>query len=412
MSDRRGLHQRHPPARPGAHPRQAARPATHLQPQRHADDGGDRPEQLDDHHDEGRAEARADLRRDRRGQDHPRRRAGPVLRRPARRCLLRRLEHRRQLRHAARAPASWSASRSPAAARTPSAPRSAASSRAGASPRSSASGPTPSSCSPSSSRPSRTAPSTSSPSRSRSTRSARSTTSCSCWSRSRFPFGGEKKTDKSYLDRKAETVIEKRQDPAPFCDVYKAEFPGTLGHESDAQLEKNLAALNAASRKPWVLLSAGVDYPEYKKQVEMAMKAGASGVLGGRAFWKEYFQKGDQAAREKFAKTECVNRVKEIDEHRQEQGQAVVRPLRADDGRPARDAGVRILALRVQRGRLPHRAGAAAPGEAGGGEGGEGAGVLSGAGEPPPSISPSTPILVNDRPAGYPGRLDIGGVRR
>ncbi len=40
-----------------------------------------------------------------------------------------------------------------------------------------------------------------------------------------------------------------------------------------------------------MLLSAGVgvDFPDYKKQVDMAMKAGASGVLGGRAFWKEYF---------------------------------------------------------------------------------------------------------------------------
>jgi len=128
-----------------------------------------------------------------------------------------------------------------------------------------------------------------------------------------FPFGDEKKTSKSYLDRKAETVIESARILSPFCDVYKAEFPGTMGHESDAQLKKNLAALTAASRKPWVLLSAGVDYPEYKKQVEMAMEAGASGVLGGRAFWKEYFQKGDQSAREAFAAGECVSRVKEVD---------------------------------------------------------------------------------------------------
>ena len=35
-----------------------------------------------------------------------------------------------------------------------------------------------------------------------------------------------------------------------------------------------------------VLLSAGVDYPDYYKQVQMALGSGASGVLGGRAFWK------------------------------------------------------------------------------------------------------------------------------
>ena len=158
--------------------------------------------------------------------------------------------------------------------------------------------------------------------------------------------------------------------------MYKTEFPGTIGHESDAQLEKNLDALNAATRRPWVLLSAGVDYPEYKKQVEMAMKHGASGVLGGRAFWKEYFQKGDQAAREKFATTECVERVKEIDGIVKSKGKPWFAALRADDGRPARDAGVRILALRVQRGRLGDGAGASAPGEAGGDEDGEGPGVL------------------------------------
>ena len=83
-----------------------------------------------------------------------------------------------------------------------------------------------------------------------------------------FPFGGEKKTDKAYLDRKAETVIESARQISRFCDVYKAEFPGTLGHDSDDQLHDNLHALSEASERPWVLLSAGVDYPDYFKQVE------------------------------------------------------------------------------------------------------------------------------------------------
>jgi tagatose 1,6-diphosphate aldolase len=96
--------------------------------------------------------------------------------------------------------------------------------------------------------------------------------------------------------------------------VYKAEFPGTLGVENDSQLMDNLKKLNDACVKPWVLLSAGVDYPQYKKQVEMAMKAGASGVLGGRAFWKEFFTYASPAERQKFAETECVKRVREVDE--------------------------------------------------------------------------------------------------
>jgi tagatose 1,6-diphosphate aldolase len=129
-----------------------------------------------------------------------------------------------------------------------------------------------------------------------------------------FPYNGEKKTDKSYLDRKAETTIESARQISRFCDVYKSEFPGTLGHESDSQLVDNLHALSEASERPWVLLSAGVDYPAYKKQVEMALQAGASGVLGDRAFWKEYFLQDGQAAREAFARGECTQRVKEIDQ--------------------------------------------------------------------------------------------------
>ena len=128
-----------------------------------------------------------------------------------------------------------------------------------------------------------------------------------------FPYNGEKDGAPSQVARKASTVIESAKYLSRYCDIYKAEFPGTLGHETDAQLVDNLKRLNDACVKPWVLLSAGVDYDKYKKQVEMAMKAGASGILGGRAFWKEFFTYASPAERQKFAETECVKRVKETD---------------------------------------------------------------------------------------------------
>ena len=129
-----------------------------------------------------------------------------------------------------------------------------------------------------------------------------------------FPYGNEKKTDKAYIARKAETVIESARQISRFCDVYKAEFPGTLGVDSDSQLQDNLHALSEASERPWVLLSAGVDYPDYLKQVKLAMECGCSGVLGGRAFWKEYFLQDGAEARTKFAATEGVRRVTEVGE--------------------------------------------------------------------------------------------------
>lgn len=128
-----------------------------------------------------------------------------------------------------------------------------------------------------------------------------------------FPYGGEDAKSESVLRRKARTVIDSAKYLSRYCDVYKAEFPGTLGYESDDQLMDNLKRLNDACQRPWVLLSAGVDYDQYKKQVEMAVKAGASGVLGGRAFWKEFFTYPTPEERQKFAETECVRRVREVD---------------------------------------------------------------------------------------------------
>jgi tagatose 1,6-diphosphate aldolase len=140
-----------------------------------------------------------------------------------------------------------------------------------------------------------------------------------------FPFKqGDKPEDKksaSYLARKAATVIESARQLSRYCDVYKAEFPGTFGHESDQQLVENLHRLDEASERPWVLLSAGVDFPEYKKQVEMAVRAGASGVLGGRAFWKEYFTFDKAEDRQRFARQEAADRVKQVHAIVQEQAQ-------------------------------------------------------------------------------------------
>ncbi len=135
-----------------------------------------------------------------------------------------------------------------------------------------------------------------------------------------FPYNGEKKDEARYLDRKAATVIESARQISHLCDVYKAEFPGTLGRESDDQLMDNLHALSEESVKPWVLLSAGVDYPQYKTQVAMAMETGCSGILGGRAFWKEYFQQDGAEARTKFAAETGRQRVGEIDAIVREKG--------------------------------------------------------------------------------------------
>jgi tagatose 1,6-diphosphate aldolase len=128
-----------------------------------------------------------------------------------------------------------------------------------------------------------------------------------------FPYGGETKSSASYLKRKGRTAVESARQLSRFCDIYKAEFPGSLGVEPESQHRESLQALDAASERPWVLLSAGVDYRDYLKQVELALAAGASGILGGRAFWKEYFLQAGAEARSAFAATTARARLAEAD---------------------------------------------------------------------------------------------------
>lgn len=68
-------------------------------------------------------------------------------------------------------------------------------------------------------------------------------------------------------------------------DMLKMEFPA-LPDEPETWVE-SCADLDEKSPVPWVLLSAGVDFDTFLSQAEVACGAGASGVLAGRAVWKE-----------------------------------------------------------------------------------------------------------------------------
>jgi len=71
-------------------------------------------------------------------------------------------------------------------------------------------------------------------------------------------------------------------------DILKAEFPLDVAAEPDERIwTEACAELSAACPVPWVLLSAGVSYETYLRQVAVACQAGASGVAVGRAIWKE-----------------------------------------------------------------------------------------------------------------------------
>jgi tagatose 1,6-diphosphate aldolase len=113
---------------------------------------------------------------------------------------------------------------------------------------------------------------------------------------------------------KPDLVIETaRQITALPVDVLKAEFPADIKCERDEEkLLISCQELNKASRLPWVLLSAGVDFDSFRKQVEMACKAGASGFLAGRALWQEGAQIHSRQERINFFRNMAAPRLREL----------------------------------------------------------------------------------------------------
>ena len=72
------------------------------------------------------------------------------------------------------------------------------------------------------------------------------------------------------------------------ADVLKMEFPHDIKYSQDRGAWRHACAeLSEASALPWVLLSAGVDFEQFKPQAQVACECGASGFLAGRAIWKE-----------------------------------------------------------------------------------------------------------------------------
>ncbi len=71
-------------------------------------------------------------------------------------------------------------------------------------------------------------------------------------------------------------------------DILKAEFPVDIQAQPAEEIwEDACRELSKAIGIPWVLLSAGVDFNTFTRQLSAACKGGASGYLAGRAIWKD-----------------------------------------------------------------------------------------------------------------------------
>jgi tagatose 1,6-diphosphate aldolase len=95
-------------------------------------------------------------------------------------------------------------------------------------------------------------------------------------------------------------------------DLLKLEFPCDVNFESDESVWFDACRqITNKAPVPWVLLSAGVNFDIFKKQLIVACKAGASGFVAGRAIWKEAAGMGTDD-RKNFLKDTGAMRIREL----------------------------------------------------------------------------------------------------
>ena len=95
-------------------------------------------------------------------------------------------------------------------------------------------------------------------------------------------------------------------------DLLKLEFPCDVDYESDESVWFSACKqISEHSPVPWVLLSAGVNFDVFKKQLDVACRAGASGFVAGRAIWKEAASL-DRKERKSFLMNTAAKRTEEL----------------------------------------------------------------------------------------------------
>jgi len=131
-----------------------------------------------------------------------------------------------------------------------------------------------------------------------------------------YPVGNEINNPQEFADLKGKLVIETARDITALpIDVLKAEFPADPYYKKDeSELTELCHQLDAVSQVPWIILSAGVDFEAFYRQVEIACRAGASGFLGGRAIWQEAMDIDEARERIRYLSTVGADRLKRLTE--------------------------------------------------------------------------------------------------
>jgi tagatose-1,6-bisphosphate aldolase len=113
------------------------------------------------------------------------------------------------------------------------------------------------------------------------------------------PLEGEDVTSAEWRARRVEGIIASAHEAASLgVDMLKVEFPGDVDTpEAQAAALAACRRLDAGIEVPWVILSAGVGYDDFRTQVELACQSGASGFLAGRSIWRDAAAARDEGSR-------------------------------------------------------------------------------------------------------------------
>jgi sulfofructosephosphate aldolase len=97
--------------------------------------------------------------------------------------------------------------------------------------------------------------------------------------------------------------------------LYKAQVP-RRGKGEAAELVAACEKLDRRLARPWVVLSNGVDAADFPTAVEAACRAGASGMLAGRALWRDAIATPDPPAALRAQSADRLRRLADtVDRH-------------------------------------------------------------------------------------------------
>ncbi len=111
-----------------------------------------------------------------------------------------------------------------------------------------------------------------------------------------YPLAADTDTTKDYVEMRGKNTEHVLASVAEFAkpdycvDVFKLESPVSASEaDGSAAVQAAFDELGRLAGRPWVMLSAGAGKAEFRRVLEHAFRAGASGFLAGRAIWLDAF---------------------------------------------------------------------------------------------------------------------------